>query len=47
MHRAHASIIGVPTVFKKENKKYKLGENAQKEMLFQLERIIVIVVVGI
>jgi phosphoglycerate kinase len=32
MHRAHASIIGVPTVFKKENKKYKLGENAQKEI---------------
>lgn len=32
MHRAHASIVGIPTVFKKENKKYKIGENAQKEI---------------
>ncbi len=32
MHREHASIVGIPEIFKKENKKVKLGELAKKEI---------------
>lgn len=32
MHRAHASITGVPKIFKKENKKVKIGQHAKIEI---------------
>jgi len=32
MHRDNASVVGVPKLFKKENKKIKIGEYAKKEI---------------
>lgn len=32
MHRDHASIVGIPEIFKKENKKVSLGELSKKEI---------------
>lgn len=32
MHRAHASIVGIPKIFKKQGKKIKLGDLAKKEI---------------
>ena len=32
MHRAHASIVGIPKIFKKQGKKIRLGDLAKKEI---------------